>query len=143
VDHAEYVGVGSGSFSYLGGEIYANTFSLRSYQEAIEEGRLSEGHGRAILSAPDVPTMARIARIAAEKGLSVREVERRARAAARKDEPGAGPPKRSANVRDLEMRLSRALGSKTTVKDNKGKGRIEISYASFEELDRLLEKLLR
>ncbi|MDZ7802176.1 MAG: coproporphyrinogen III oxidase family protein [Trueperaceae bacterium] len=41
VDHAEYVGVGSGSFSYLGGEIYANTFSLRSYQEAIEEGRLS------------------------------------------------------------------------------------------------------
>jgi menaquinone C8-methyltransferase len=41
VDHDEYVGVGSGSFSYLGGEIYANTFSLRAYAEAIAEGRLS------------------------------------------------------------------------------------------------------
>ncbi len=41
VDHDEYVGVGSGSFSYLGGEIYANTFSLRAYREAIEARRLS------------------------------------------------------------------------------------------------------
>jgi menaquinone C8-methyltransferase len=38
VDHDEYVGIGSGSFSYLGGEIYANTFSLRAYREAIEAG---------------------------------------------------------------------------------------------------------
>jgi len=41
VDHDEYVGIGSGSFSYLGGEIYANTFSLRNYADAIEQGRLS------------------------------------------------------------------------------------------------------
>lgn len=41
VDHDEYVGVGSGSFSYLGGELYANPFSLRLYGEAIDEGRLS------------------------------------------------------------------------------------------------------
>ena len=41
VDHDEYVGIGSGSFSYLGGEIYANTFSLRAYADAIEQGRLS------------------------------------------------------------------------------------------------------
>jgi menaquinone C8-methyltransferase len=41
VDHAEYVGVGSGSFSYLGGEIYANTFSLRHYAAAIDAGRPS------------------------------------------------------------------------------------------------------
>lgn len=41
VDHDEYVGIGSGSFSYLGGEIYANTFSLRAYADAVEQGRLS------------------------------------------------------------------------------------------------------
>ena len=41
VDHDEYVGIGSGSFSYLGGEIYANTFSLGNYAAAIEQGRLS------------------------------------------------------------------------------------------------------
>ena len=41
VDHDEYVGIGSGSFSYLGGEIYANTFSLRNYAAAIEAGHPS------------------------------------------------------------------------------------------------------
>jgi menaquinone C8-methyltransferase len=41
VTHDEYVGVGSGSFSYVAGELYANTFSLRAYAEAVEAGRLS------------------------------------------------------------------------------------------------------
>ena len=112
----------------------------------VEEGRLSEGHGRAILSAPDVGNMQRLARLAVEKGFSVRETERRARAAARGDGERPKTPvplQRSANVRDLELRLSRALGSKVTVADKKGKGTIEITYTSFEELDRLLDKLLR
>lgn len=41
VEHDEYVGLGSGSFSYLGGEIYANTFSLRHYGAAIAAGHPS------------------------------------------------------------------------------------------------------
>ena len=41
VDHDEYVGIGSGSFSYLKGELYANPFSLRLYSEAIAAGRPS------------------------------------------------------------------------------------------------------
>ncbi|MHB8705635.1 MAG: coproporphyrinogen III oxidase family protein [Coriobacteriia bacterium] len=39
VDYEEYVGVGSGAFSYLDGRIYVNTFSLRKYGDAIESGR--------------------------------------------------------------------------------------------------------
>ena len=39
VDYEDYVGVGSGSFSYLDGSIYVNTFSLRGYEGAIDEGR--------------------------------------------------------------------------------------------------------
>jgi menaquinone C8-methyltransferase len=39
--HEEYLGLGSGSFSYVAGELYANTFSLRRYAEAVESGRLS------------------------------------------------------------------------------------------------------
>ncbi len=38
VDFEDYVGIGSGAFSYLDGRIYVNTFSLRHYSEAIEEG---------------------------------------------------------------------------------------------------------
>lgn len=39
VDSEEYVGLGSGAFSYLDGTIYVNTFSLKAYGEAISEKR--------------------------------------------------------------------------------------------------------
>ena len=39
VDYEEYVGIGSGAFSYLDGAIYVNTFSLRDYGRLIAEGR--------------------------------------------------------------------------------------------------------
>jgi coproporphyrinogen III oxidase-like Fe-S oxidoreductase len=41
VDYEEYVGVGSGAFSYVDGAIYVNTFSLRDYGELIGAGRMS------------------------------------------------------------------------------------------------------
>lgn len=109
----------------------------------IEDGELSEGHGRALLSAPSVSTMKKLARSAVSKGWSVREAERQARRAARGD---GGPKKKtaakSANVRDLEQRLSRALGSTTTIHESgKERGQIRINYASFDELDRLIDKL--
>lgn len=39
VDHDEYLGVGSGAFSFLGNSLYVNTFSLRRYNERIKEGK--------------------------------------------------------------------------------------------------------
>lgn len=41
VDTEEYVGLGSGGFSYLDGTLYVNTFSLQEYARAIEGGHLS------------------------------------------------------------------------------------------------------
>lgn len=41
VEYEEYVGVGSGSFSYLDGTLYVNTFSLSEYDRAITSGRMS------------------------------------------------------------------------------------------------------
>lgn len=38
VDHDEYLGVGSGAFSFLGSSLYINTFSLRRYNERIKAG---------------------------------------------------------------------------------------------------------
>jgi len=109
----------------------------------VEDGQLSEGHGRAILQAPTVAEMQKLARQAVAGSWSVRETERRARAAngaAKKAKKADN--ERSANVRDLEQRLSHSLGSTVQLRDRRGKGRIEISYSSFDELDRLLEKLL-
>ena len=40
VDYEEYVGIGSGAFSYLDGALYVNTFSLREYGERLGAGRM-------------------------------------------------------------------------------------------------------
>ena len=41
VDSEEYVGLGSGAFSFLDGTLYVNTFSLSEYDQAIDAGRMS------------------------------------------------------------------------------------------------------
>lgn len=46
VDYEEYVGIGSGAFSYVDGSIYVNTFSLRDYDALIGAGRMSVSAAR-------------------------------------------------------------------------------------------------
>jgi coproporphyrinogen III oxidase-like Fe-S oxidoreductase len=41
VDYEQYVGIGSGALSFLGGRIWSNTFSLKEYASAIQGGRMS------------------------------------------------------------------------------------------------------
>lgn len=110
--------------------------------DAIESRDLSEGHGRALLGAGSEPAMERLAREAISKGWSVRETERKARAAAA-ESPKATKQQKSANVRDLEERLTRSMGARVTVADRKGKGHLNIAFSSYDELDRLLEVLLK
>src|SRR5262249_5540563 len=114
-------------------------------QEMIEAGQLTEGHGRAILSALDQGAMTRRARSASLEGLSVRETERRARETVRAIHrvPDARGPSKTVNLRDLEQRLSRALGTKVAVHDRKGRGHVAVHYESYDELDGILELVLR
>ena len=116
----------------------------KEVMDLVEDGELSEGHGRALLAAPNVSSMKKLARSAVSKGWSVREAERQARRLARSDGNGAAPkkPGKSTNVLDLENRLSRALGSSTKIHESgKERGQVRISYSSFDELDRIIEKL--
>jgi ParB family chromosome partitioning protein len=118
----------------------------KDVMDLVESGDLSEGHGRALLSAPNVSSMKKLARTAVSKGWSVREAERQIRRLARGDGNGATPKKagKSPNVRDLEDRLSRALGSSTKIHESgKERGQVRISYSSFDELDRIIEKLTK
>ena len=54
----------------------------------------------------------------------------------------AKPKAQSAAVRDLIERLQRALGTKCRIVDSGGKGKVEIEFSDYDELDRLLEKIL-
>ena len=106
--------------------------------DLIESKELSEGHGRALLGAGDPATMQRLAKEAIVGGWSVRETERRARVAAQEKPKDSAPSSKSPNTRDLEDRLSRSVGSRVTVADRKGKGHLQIAFASYDELDRLI-----
>jgi ParB family chromosome partitioning protein len=109
--------------------------------DLIENKELSEGHGRALLGAGDTATMLKLAREAIAGGWSVREVERKARAAVQAKEEAEEPVVKSANTRDLEERLTRKVGARVTVADRKGKGHLQITFTSYDELDRLITLL--
>jgi ParB family chromosome partitioning protein len=119
----------------------ANALRLLKLPESvlalIESGELSEGHGRALLMAATPALREKLAREAVAKQWSVRETERRAREAGTKPE---SKPK-SANLKDLEIRLSKSLGSRVTLNDNEGKGSVSIAYTSLDELDRIVAKI--
>ncbi len=127
----------------------ANTLRLlklpMSIRTLIAEGRLSEGHGRALLGAPDERTMVAIAQKAALGRYAVRKVEQLVRAS-RKNPSGTTDSKSAANqksagVRDLELRLSRRIGARTIVQ-HKGKGgSLVVHYADLDDLDAIIERL--
>jgi ParB family transcriptional regulator, chromosome partitioning protein len=111
-------------------------------QEMVRDGRLSSGHARAILTAPDQRALAQRA---ISQGLNVREVERLAQQA--KDEKHgprvttAGDGK-SADTRALEQSLSNALGLEVTIAEKGGAaGEVKISYKSLEQLDDVIRRL--
>ena len=112
-------------------------------QEMVRDGRLTAGHARAILTAPDPRGLALRA---VSEGLNVREVERLAQQA--KDEKH-GPrhtaaPQISAKDADtvaLERSLGDALGLTVTITDKNGQGELKIGYRTLEQLDDLVRRL--
>jgi ParB family chromosome partitioning protein len=118
----------------------------------IQEGRLSEGHARALLALSDEAAMVRLANEAVEQGWSVREIEGRTRG----DAPPRGtttPPAdarhrapqkmATADVRRVEDALRKRLGTDVRVTTRRrGRGFLSISYYSNDDLARLLELIL-
>jgi ParB family chromosome partitioning protein len=114
-------------------------------RERVVMGELSEGHARALLGAPDDKQLADLADKVVRGRLSVRQTEALVRTA--KDGKtavggGKGGKEKPANVRDLEARLTKRLGTKVEVREKEGKGEIVVKYASWDELDRLLDVIL-
>ncbi len=126
----------------------ANTLRLlklpSSVQVMVRDGRLTAGHAKALLALGDEETIRRTAEAFARGAVSVRGAEEHARSA-RTSGPmktAAGTIEEDPNVRDAEIRLQRALGTKVRIKGgSSGRGRIEISFHSDEELERLFELL--
>jgi ParB family chromosome partitioning protein len=106
----------------------------------VRDGVLSEGHGRALLGAADTATMLVLARRAARGRLSVRKIEELVRTVKRPDKPSA-PESKNANLRDLEARLGRRLGTRVAVEHKGTGGKLVIHYTDLDALDRILDLL--
>jgi ParB family transcriptional regulator, chromosome partitioning protein len=114
----------------------------------IVTGELTEGHARALLGAVDGGKIEQLADKVLAGKLSVRATEALVRALRGKGKVRGGKETtangtKSAGVRDLELRLTRALGAKVEVRDSGNRGEIAIPYADLDALDRVIDKLLR
>lgn len=111
--------------------------------QLIEEGKLTAGHGRALLLSDDVSVQRRVAGSIIEKGLSVREAERILRRTATKPKTSIIKESKDPNVRLAETKLMRSLGTNVKISSGKsGAGRIEIEYYNSNDLDRLYQRIL-
>jgi ParB family transcriptional regulator, chromosome partitioning protein len=106
----------------------------------VEDGRLSGSQARAVLLAGGDANRTRLARMAAERGLSVRDVERLARLVSAKPSGKKATPV-NPFVADIEDRLRRALSAKVTIDARRRGGTIHVEYADAAQLDGLLEKM--
>jgi ParB family chromosome partitioning protein len=106
-----------------------------SVKDMVREGRLTAGHARPLIGAPDAE---RLAAEVAGRGLTVRQAETLARGKA------AAPRKRKdADTAALENDLSEVLGVRVEIRDAGGAGELRIRYASLEQLDDLCRRLTR
>jgi ParB family chromosome partitioning protein len=104
--------------------------------DMIKNGEVTAGHARAVLAAPPARRLHLLYQVA-EKGLSVREIEALVKKPARQK---ATPPRVDPDIRALEERISRTLGTRVGVKSGrkKGSGQLTIRFDSFDDLDRIL-----
>jgi ParB family transcriptional regulator, chromosome partitioning protein len=122
-----------------------NTMRLLKLDERVQNmvagEELSAGHARALLSISDVDKQYELALKIVEKGLSVREVEALLKKKPAKEEKKDTNTAEELIYRNFENNLKEIYGTKVSIKNQKGKGKIEISYYSVDELERILEML--
>jgi ParB family chromosome partitioning protein len=126
----------------------ANTLRLLQLPDDVQamlaDGRLSAGHGRALLGLADPGGQSALALRVAADGLSVREVEELVRRYTRPAEP-ARPRSASAApsvFAEAEELLSERLSTRVRIQMGARKGRVIVEVGSAEDLDRVVSSLL-
>ena len=112
-------------------------------RQAIVEGRISEGHGRA-LAALTVPELQRaVLSVVLDRQLSVRQTEELVRR--KRDEPPVprARTRLSPDLQDVEAQLRGVLATKVGIVRTRRGGRVVIDFYSDEELDRLYQIITR
>lgn len=125
----------------------ANTVRLLDLAEpvraALADGRISEGHARAIAGLPEPAGQTALLATVVARELNVRQAEELAR---RLKEPASTPARKARSsdpdLERLEADLRTSLGTKVTVTSGRRGGRITIEYYGNDDLERLYERLV-
>lgn len=136
----------------LGGRVGKNRSTVTNYlrllklppdiQVALRDGKLSMGHARPLISVEDVSLQLDLFKQIIKNDLSVRKVEELVRNAGKsEDKPAASTKEESAEIKQLQTKLSSHFGSKVGIKSSGDKGEIKIPFNSTEDLNRILDIL--
>lgn len=125
----------------------ANALRLTSLPHAVREmladGRLTAGHGRAVLSVEGEKAQEAFAQMVAEQGLSVRQAEAAAKHFTL--EPKVKKEKKEDEnriyIQAAEKKLAEHLGRRVTITSGRKKGRLELEYYDVNDLNDLLDQL--
>ena len=108
-------------------------------QQELKQGRISFGHGRALLEVEDLNQQRRLAQDVISKGLSVRELESLIKVLRPKmPKRNIGSSMRDPRVAVLEEEMQHILSTKVRVSKRKKRGHILIEFYSEEELERIM-----
>jgi ParB family chromosome partitioning protein len=118
---------------------------LRLPEEVLNDlaaGSLSMGHARALLSLADAGAQRQAAREVVTRGLSVRDTELLVKRIESPPKARKAPAPNDANTRAAEERMRFVLGTRVQIVRKGKAGRIEIDFASEEELNRIYERII-
>lgn len=103
----------------------------------IKEGKLSAGHGKVLVAITDPETQYKIATMAIEGKISVRELEKYLQALANRTERTTVKKPLSLELVDFGNKLQQTLSTKVQIKGTEKKGKIIIEYYNKDDLNRI------
>jgi ParB family chromosome partitioning protein len=108
-------------------------------RSALEEGGMSPGHARAVLSLESAVHQEALFKRIIAGGISVREAEQAAAAFGREERPSkkAAKSRRDPELTAMEQKFIETLGTKVVIQGNLSRGSIVIEYFSMDDLDRI------
>jgi len=106
---------------------------------ALSDGRITEGHARALLAEPDVEKRRRLLHDIFDNKMNVRQVEKEITISRKTRRPASDSP--SADSKRLGKLLSEHLKTRTDIVERGQSGRIVIRYGTLKEFERLYQAL--
>jgi ParB family chromosome partitioning protein len=111
--------------------------------DLINEGKISAGHAKALVSLPDQESIKECARKVVDEGWSVRMVENHTRLHKPKKPMAttARPTVHQIHLKELERKFEAKLGVAVAIQGSEKRGEIRVRYESTEELNRLADQM--